>query len=75
MENVLKYEVFPRAENIMTKCPLRFETTNASEASAEIEWRGEKRRLESQAAILEAVKQIMMSLGGTCQPCELLAIR
>lgn len=64
MEMVLKYEVFPRGENIVTKCPLRFETTNAPEAAAEIVWRGDTRVLDSQAGILEAVRRIMESLGG-----------
>ena len=64
VENVLKMEITPRAENIMTKCPLRLETTKSTKSTAEIEWRGVTRSLSSPSAILAEVKNVMISLGG-----------
>ena len=64
VENALKYEVFPRARGIMTKSPVRFETSPSSENMAEVVWRGVTKVLDSKEGILEEVKKIMVSLGG-----------
>ena len=69
---ILKCDVFPRSDGIMTRCPVRFETEISKVVSSEIEWRGSTRPVASNAALIAEVKYIMESIGSSVVSDELV---
>lgn len=71
-EMILKCDVFPRSDGIMTRCPVRFETEISKLVSCEIEWRGSKRPVASNTALIAEVKYIMESIGNSVVSDEIV---
>ena len=65
LENITKCAVFPRAEGICTRCPVRLQLTHAAasaDRAVEVQWGVEKWVLRNTDEILARVEQVMSQL-------------